>query len=211
VTAPFDPHRIRQLLSPYEPDFPPMLPLDFGDYLSLLWRQDRASQARQEMRVVYYRRCAQAMAEAFGFAGSELGRALRAAMPGENYTTLENIPYRRDGRALDAADRRAAIHQLVQLRHETMTIGVYSEEWAGAWPGSGILDAELRDRVFSVLLTALPGQYASFARLLFVVDIVLQELLTGSRENIAIPLSRLVWDYGYPDPRAAETRTLYGG
>ncbi len=211
MTAPFDPHRIRQLLSAYYPDSPPMLPLDFGDYLSILWRQDRAAINQQEKRMRYYRQCGLALAEALGFANRELGRLARTAAPGELYAVLENVPYRSGERAIDAADRRAAIRQLLALRHETLTIGVYSEAWIGAWPGSGILDSELRDRVFSVLFTALPGQYTAFARLLFVTDIVLQELLIGTRENITAPIFKLIREYGYPDPRLAETRAMYEG
>ena len=202
----FDQFRIDQLLSSYGPEQPPSLPLEFGDYLSLLWRQDRAG---NERRAQYYKRCAQSLATALGLADREITRVARATPPGGIYEALENIPYRLADRAVDAVDRRAAIRQLLRLRSDVMQIGIYDQRWDGTWPGSGIVDADLRDRVFAVLFAALPGQFPSFARLLLVTDIVLQELLTGARRGPSILLFALVREYNYPDPESNEIQALY--
>ncbi|MHB8626443.1 MAG: hypothetical protein ACYDBJ_14675 [Aggregatilineales bacterium] len=204
--TPFDQLRIDQLLSSYGPDNPPSLPLEFGDYLSLLWRQDHAG---NERRAHYYRRCAQSLAVALGLADREIGRLVRVTPAGGIYAALENVPYRVIDRTVDAADRRAAIRQLLQLRGEVLQIGVYDQGWDGTWPGSGIVDTDLRDRVFAVLFAALPGQFPSFARLLLVIDIVLQELLTGARRGPSILLYALLREYGYPDPASSEMKALY--
>ncbi len=202
----FDQLRIDQLLSTYGPDAPPSLPLEFGDYLSLLWRQD---QAGNERRAQYYRRCAHSLAVALGLSEREIGRLVRVTPTGGIYAALENIPYRVPDRIVDAADRRVAIRQLLRLRSDVLQIGVYDQAWDGTWPGSGIVDADLRDRVFAVLYAALPGQFPSFARLLLVTDIVLQELLTGARRGPSILLYALLREYGYPDPASAEIKALY--
>jgi hypothetical protein len=203
----FEQFRIDQLLSTYGPEQPPSLPLEFGDYLSLLWRQDHAD---NERRVQYYKRCTQALAPALGLADREIGRLARAASPGGIYDALENVPYRLADRTVDAADRRAAIRQLLQLRSDVLQIGVYDQHWDGTWPGSGIVDGDLRDRVFAILFSALPGQFPSFARLLLVTDIVLQDLLTGARRGPSILLYALVREYSYPDPALPEVKALYG-
>jgi hypothetical protein len=202
----FDQFRIDQLLSTYGPEQPPSLPLEFGDYLSLLWRQDHAG---SERRAQYYKRCTQSLATALGLAEREIGRLARGSPPGGVYDALENVPYRLSDRAVDAADRRAAIRQLLRLRSDVLQIGVYDQHWDGTWPGSGIVDGDLRDRIFAVLFSALPGQFPSFARLLLVTDIVLQELLTGARRGPSILLYALIREYGYPDPALPEVRALY--
>lgn len=204
----FDQIRIDQLLSTYGPEQPPSLPLEFGDYLSLLWRQDHAG---NERRAQYYKRCAQSLATALGLADREIVRLVRATPSGEIYDALENIPYRLADRAVDALDRRAAIRQLLRLRGDVMRLGIYNQTWSGTWPGSGIVDSDLRDRVFAVLFSALPGQFPSFARLLLVNDIVLQELLTGARRGPSILLFALVREYNYPDPVSDEIKALYAG
>ena len=118
--------------------------------------------------------------------------------------------YIADGHAAAATSEPApANRQLLRLRSDTMSLGNYGESWQGTWPGSGIIDTELHDRMFAILFTALPGQYASFSRLLLVTDIVLQELLTGVREGGSVLLYTLVREYGYPDPLLAETFHLF--
>ncbi len=204
--TPFEQIRIAQLISPYAPDDPPSLPLDFGDYLSLLWRLDRAN---HDSRARYYRRCVQSLSVALGLEGQELGRLVRTTPPGEIYAALEHLPYRLTERVIDAADRRAAIHELLSMRSEVLQLGTVGQEWATTWPGSRILDDELRDRVFAVLFTALPSQYPPFARLLLVIDIVLQELLIGTRRSATFLMHTLVRDFDYPDPATSETRQLY--
>jgi hypothetical protein len=203
----FDQLRIDQLLSTYGPEAPPSLPLEFGDYLSLMWRLDHTNLGTR--RIHYYRRCLNSLSTAFGLADRDIGRLVRVTPPGELYGALENLPYRQLDRAIDAADRRAAIRQLLRLRADTLTMGGYPEDWQGTWPGSGIIDTELHDRMFAILFTALPGQYAAFARLLLVTDIVLQELLTGSRDGVSVLLYTLVREFSYPDPQSPETAALY--
>jgi hypothetical protein len=149
------------------------------------------------------------LATALGLAEREIGRLARATPPGGIYDALENIPYRLADRTVDAADRRLAIRQLLRLRGDVLQIGIYDQHWDGTWPGSGIIDDDLRDRVFAVLFAALPGQFPSFARLLLVIDIVLQELLTGARKGPSILLFALVREYEYPDPASAEIKALY--
>ena len=84
-----------------------------------------------------------------------------------------------------------------------------SSPWV-SWPGSGILDTELRERVFAVLFTALQGQYNSFGRLLLVVDIVLSDLLLGMQPDTKeVGLQQLVYDYNYPDPTDSRVRWTY--
>ncbi len=65
--------------------------------------------------------------------------------------------------------------------------------------------SESYKRVFAVLFTALQGQYSSFGRLLL-VDIVITNLIVGFEEPPEIPLSQLIAQYGYPDPRDDRAR-----
>jgi len=202
-----DDHRIKQLTSPYAPQNPPQLPLDFGDFLSLLWRIDR--HAKQDNRVQYYTACAHALSRAFRFEQKGLGRLIRSAAPGELSQSLSNVPFRETGRLRDASARKDAIHQLVRLRSDVLSIGAYQHDWLVGWPGSGVLDDELRERIFATLFTALRGQYAHFGRLLLVIDIVLQELLLGTRQLEEVSLGTLIDHYDYPDPESQMTRNLY--
>lgn len=194
----FEQARISQLLSSYSPQDPPRTSLDFGDYLSLLWRLDRSADSPN--RAKYYRQCANALAEALKFKTHALHRMVDVSAPGEIYPHLPNLPYRAGGRLVDAQDRWAAIGQLIALREHIFGIGTYQEGWGGSWPGSGILDNEVRERVFAVLFTALQAQYANFARLLLIVDIVLANLLLGYDLTEEITLLELVAQFGYPDP-----------
>ncbi len=199
--------RINQLTSTYSPDDPPRLPLDFGDYLSLVWRIDQ--HAQQPAKVKYYRRCALALAQGMGIKGRSILRLVEVTPPGALYQQLPNAPYRGTARLVDAHDRKAAIRQLVDLRADVLRIGTYQEQWPVSWPGSGILDTELRERVFAVLFTALQGQFSSFGRLLLVVDIVLSDLLLGFQPPQELPLAQLIADYGYPDPTDDRVRQDY--
>ncbi len=204
-----DDNRVKQLTSPYSPQSPPQLPLDFGDFLSLLWRIDR--HAAHDNRVQYYGECAQALARAFKFEQKSLGRLIRSAAPGEFYASLSNVPFRETGRLMDASARKDAIHQLVRLRADVLSIGSYQHDWLVGWPGSGVLDEELRERIFATLFTALRGQYQHFGRLLLVIDIVLQELLLGSRQISEVSLGTLIERYDYPDPEDPAIRDLFYG
>lgn len=201
--------RITQLTSPYDPFRPPQLPMDFSDYLSLMWRADR--HADQENLAIYYEQCLRALAKAFQFDTKGLGWAMRASSPGKLMKSLSNVPFRHSGRLMDASARKAAIEQLVVLRADVLSIGSYSHDWVVGWPGSGIVDTELRERVFATLFTALRSQYAHFGRLLLVIDIVLQELLLGTRANPEVSLGTLIERYGYPDPEDPRVRELYRG
>jgi hypothetical protein len=194
----FEQARISQLLSTYSPQDIPRTSLDFGDYLSLLWRLDQ--NADSPNRVKYYRQCASALAEALNFKNQPLHRLVEMTEPGEIYRQLPNLPYRAGGRLVDAQDRKAAIAQLVTLRDHIFSIGTYQENWGGSWPGSGILDTEARERVFAVLFTALQAQYGNFARLLLVIDIVLAHLLLGYDLTDEVTLNELVGEFYYPDP-----------
>lgn len=203
-----DQTRITQLTSSYGPDEPPRLPLDFGDYLSLLWRLDR--HADQPGKVKYYRQCGQALGLALGLKGRSIHRLVENTPPGELYKQLPNAPYRGTHHLIDARDRKAAIAQLADLRQDVLKIGTYQDQWPVSWPGSGILDTELRERVFAVLFTALQGQYNSFGRLLLVVDIVLSDLLLGMQPDTKeVGLQQLVYDYNYPDPTDSRVRWTY--
>lgn len=204
-----DQYRIRQLTSPYSPLDPPQIPLDFGDYLSLVWRIDY--HADQVHLVEYYYRCARALSKAFGFDNKPLGLILRNTEPGELYPELSNAPFRIAAGLADASARKAAILQLVRLRSNVVSIGTYPHEWVVGWPGSGVLDTELRERIFATLFTALPSQYEHFGRLLLVIDIVLQELLLGTREMTEISLGTLIDLYDYPDPEDSAVRALFSG
>jgi hypothetical protein len=144
-----DQTRVDQLLSDYGPDESPKLPLDFGDYLSLLWRLDQS--ATSAARVKYYRQCIQAVGLALGL--KRRLRVLELSEPGEIYQNLPNLPYRATSTLVDAQDRKAAILQLARLRADILRVGSYHEQWGGSWPGSGIMEAELRERVFAVLFT----------------------------------------------------------
>jgi hypothetical protein len=199
--------RIRQLLSTYAPNEVPQLPLDFGDFLSLLWRIDKA--AGDVARVRYYQKCGLALSSALGLKNRSLYRLVEQTQPGELYTQLPNAPYRGTLRLVDAQDRKAAIRQLAQVRVDVMRMGTYDEQWTGGWPGSGITDLELRDRVFSVLFTALQGQVANYGRLLLVIDIVLGDLLLGMDAPDGVTMARLVQHFGYPDPRDPQTHSQF--
>ncbi len=199
--------RITQLLSLYSPDDSPRLALDFGDYLSLLWRLDQATETHER----YYRQCVQALGSALGLKSHPIYRMVELTPVGQIYTQLPNLPYRSGTRFVDAQDRKAALSQLICLRSDTLRIGTYSEGWNGSWPGGGILDNELRERVFAVLFTALQGQYTNFGRLLLVVDIVIANLLFGFDEPPEVQMTQLIADYGYPDPREERVRREFAG
>jgi hypothetical protein len=202
-----DQPRISQLTSSYAPQYPPAMPLGFGDYLSILWRLDLS--AGHEGRMRYYRACAIALSAAMGFRDAPLGQLVRATPPGELYFALRTLPYNTTERPQDADERSRAIQQLLQIRADVVGIGVYQENWENRWPGSGIADQNVRDRIHAVLFTALPSQYPVFARLVLVVDIVLQELLTGSRKLSEFDVRELVASYKYPDPRDPDVQRLY--
>jgi hypothetical protein len=196
----FEQVRISQLLSTYSPQDPPRMSLDFGDYLSILWRLDQC--ASQPNRVRYYRRCSASLADALSFKNHALHRLVEMTPPGNIYLQLPNLPYRLGGHLVDAKDRKAAIAQLIAMRDHIFSLGTYQEKWGVSWPGSGILDTDVRERVFAVLFTALQGQYANFARLLLVIDIVLANLLLGVATNEEVTLPELVGQFGYPNPAA---------
>ncbi len=203
--------RIQQLTSSYGPDEPPRFALDFGDFLSLLWRLDK--HAEDAARVKYYRRCDLSLGEGLGLRGRSLYKMVEQTQPGHMYQQLPNAPYRGTNRLLDAQDRKAAIRQLAQLRLDVLSIGTYHDQWSVSWPGSGIMDVELRERVFAVLFTALQGQYQNFGRLLLVVDIVLSDLLIGIQQDVKeISLHRLIAEYGYPNFQDSKIKaTFYSG
>lgn len=199
----FEQTRISQLISVYSPEDPPRLPLDFGDYLSLLWRIDsNASIANRER---YYRQCAVSLSVALGFSKHPLCRLVQSTPAGEIYAQLPNLPYRA-GKHVDARDRKAALTQLMVMRSDTLRMGTYNETWQGGWPGDGIQDNELRERVFAVMFTALQGQYTNFARLLLVIDIVLANLFFGFDELSEVTFAQLTSEFGYPDPRDERVR-----
>jgi hypothetical protein len=199
--------RIAQLTSTYGPDEPPRLALDFGDYLSLLWRLDK--HADQPSKVRYYRQCALALAQGLNIHGRSVFRLIETTEPGHLYQMLPNAPYRGTSRLVDANDRKAAIAQLALLRADILRIGTYHDQWPVSWPGSGIIDTELRERVFAVLFTALQGQYENFGRMLLVVDIVLADLLLGIQPQRELNLHQLITDFGYPNFTDRAVRALY--
>lgn len=202
-----DQQRILQLTSDYGPDSPPQLPLSFGDYLSLLWRVDR--NAENPSFEQYYRECAAALARGLGITHRSVVRMVMRSTPGEIYDNLVKMPYQGTGRLVDAADRRDAIRQLIDLRRHILEMGAYRDQWTLGWPGSRLSDEELRERVFAVLFTAFEGQFIHFSRLILVIDIVVQELILNERYQNEISLVRLVHDYGYPDPDSDGVRKLF--
>jgi hypothetical protein len=203
----FEQTRIDQLTSTYGPDEPPRLPLDFGDYLSLLWRLDTC--AGQPNRIRYYRQCSLALGTALDLAGRSVFRLVEVTPPGSLYQQLPNAPYRGTTRLIDAHDRKAALAQLVELRADVLKIGTYQDNWPVSWPGSGIIDTELRERVFAVLFTALQGQFGNFGRLLLVVDIVLADLLLGIQPAQEVTLHQLITEFNYPNPTDSRVRWEY--
>ncbi len=202
-----DQERIQQLISDYGPDNPPHLPLGFGDYVSLLWRLDRSAESVH--RVSYYYDCADALAAALGIGKLPVHRIAHDAAPGEISATLANVPFRSEKRLDDAHNRYAAIEYLMRIRCDILRIGAYRETWVVGWPGRGISDNALRERVFSVLAAAHGNPFVHFSRLLLVFDIVLEELLTGERNRPAHDLETLVHAYDYPDPFSERVRNLY--
>jgi hypothetical protein len=201
--------RINQLTSTYGPDEAPRLPMDFGDYLSLVWRLDK--HADEPGKVKYYRRCALSLAEGLGLKDRSVVRLVELTPPGQLYQQLPNAPYRGTDRLLDAQDRKAAIAQLAQLRLDILRIGTYHDQWPVSWPGSGIMDTDLRERVFAVLFTALQGQYENFGRLLLVVDIVLGDLLLGMHQMQEVSLQQLINEFNYPNINDPKVRSAYYG
>lgn len=200
----FEQTRINQLTSLYSPDDPPRVPLDFGDYLSLVWRLD--SCAPQPNRERYYRQCIQSLGTALGLKSHAIYRLVEHTATGEIYKQLPNLPYRSATRFVDAKDRKAALTQLIDLRGDTLRVGTYSDNWGGGWPGSGIQDNDLRERVFAVLFTALQGQYSNFGRLLLVIDIVIANVIFGFDEPPEVSFNQLTTEFGYPDPRDERVR-----
>jgi hypothetical protein len=196
----FEKSRIAQLTSRYSPDELPRLPMDFGDLLSLLWRLDHHAAAPGKTQ--YYKRCVLALAQGLGLKDRSIFRLIQIAQPGEIYAQIPNAPYRGTSRLIDAADRHSAIRVLMELRADILKIGAYHTLWKsqGRWPGMGIQDDELRERVFAVLFTALQGQFGDFGRLLLVVDIVLSDLLIGPAPIPDVSIDQLINNYGYPNP-----------
>jgi hypothetical protein len=205
----FEQTRITQLLSTYSPYDPPRLLLDFGDYLSLAWRVDRC--AALPSRAKYYRACMNGLASAMNFKTHALHKLVGVTPNGEVYRQIPNLPYRGNARLVDALDRKAAISQLITLRDRICEIGTYEEAWGAAYPGIGIEEPELRERVYAVLLTALEGQYGNFARLLLVIDIVLRNLLIGFESMDEYDLPTLIKQHGYPDPASGRVIREYEG
>ncbi len=203
----FEQARVTQLTSAYAPTDPPRTSLDFGDLLSLLWRLDQCGGLPGRER--YYRRCLTALCHALGLEAHPIFRFIELTPPGELCRLLPTLIYRATGRAIDAHDRRAACDQLLKLRLDILRFGTTHEGWVSGWPGSGIVDSELHERVFAVLFTALQGQYPSFARLLLVIDIVIANLLIGLTLPDELSPSRLVSHYDYPDPDLQSTHDLY--
>jgi hypothetical protein len=199
--------RISQLTSTYGPDEPPRLPMDFGDYLSLIWRLDK--HADDPAKTKYYRRCALSLAEGLGLKGRSVFRLVELTPPGQLYEQLPNAPYRGTNRLLDAQDRKAAITQLATLRQDILRVGTYHDQWPVSWPGSGIMDTDLRERVFAVLFTALQGQYENFGRLLLVVDIVLADLLLGMQQMREVSLHEMIAEYDYPNFADTKVRAAF--
>ena len=181
--------------------------MDFGDYLSLIWRLDK--HADDPAKVKYYRRCALSLAEGLGLKGRSVFRLVELTPPGQLYEQLPNAPYRGTNRLVDANDRKAAIAQLAELRADILRIGTYHDQWPVSWPGSGIIDTELRERVFAVLFTALQGQFENFGRMLLVTDIVLADLLLGIQAQKEVNLHQLITEYGYPNFTDRAVRALY--
>ena len=202
-----DQNRIRQLTSPYSPFNPPRVDLEFGDFLSLLWQAD-LNASKPEL-AQYYVQCSRALARGLDIENTLLGRIVKTTVPGHLCDALENVPFRESPRLNDASARKAAIHQLVSLRSDVLKIGSYQYDWVVGWPGSGIADPELRERVFATLFTALRGQYDHFGRLILVIDIVLQEMMLGTRDAKEVTLWMLIDRYGYPDPEDEAVRALY--
>ncbi len=198
--------RVNQLTSTYGPDAPPRLPLEFGDFLSLLWRLDGSASLPSRAR--YYRQCARALGLGLNLDGHSLLQLVDAP-PGSVCQQLANTPYRSTARLIDAHDRKAAIAQLVELRADVLKIGTYQDNWPVSWPGSGIIDTELHDRVFTVLFTALEDQFGSFGRLLLLVDIVLADLLLGIQPAKDISLRQLIAEFSYPNPADSRVRAAY--
>jgi hypothetical protein len=205
----FEQSRIAQLLGLYAPHEPPRLPLDFGDYLSLMWRYDRC--ADRPRRAAYYRQCLTALASGLRIHQLAIQKLVETTPPGELFRQLPNLPYRDSRRLVDAQDRKAAINQLCHLRDSICEIGAYQQNWGVSYPGAGIQETELRERVFAVLFTALQGQFQNFARMLLVTDIVLANLLVGYDVVNDAPLDELILLHGYPDPEAERTRRDYDG
>lgn len=204
----FEQVRISQLVSAYSPAEPPRLPLDFGDYLSLLWRIDQAARG-YETRARYYRQCASALADALGFRPHPLYRLVERTPAGDVCAQLPNLPYRIKDNSVDASDRKAAIGQLTTIRADLLRMGTYQEHWSGTFPGAGIVDVDIRERVFAILFTAMQGQFGNYARLLFVVDIVLANLLLGIDSTAEATLELLIAQYHYPDPASAQVLREY--
>lgn len=178
--------RITQLIGDYSPAQPPTQRLDLGDYLSIVWRLDRS--VGQAGRDAYYRRCLRSLAEGLQAEQSPLARLIDATATGAIYNHLPNLVYRIGTPGVDAADRCAALRQLLDLRADILRMGAYSQTWGSAYPGSGIVNPDLRDRVFAVLFTAFQSQYAHFGRMLLVIDIVIDNLLFGFRDHGAVTL-----------------------
>jgi hypothetical protein len=183
--------------------------MTFADFLSLLWRLDAAG--GDPKREAYYRQCADAVARGLAFESRSLYRMLINTQAGEICRSLQNAPYRGTARLVDAQDRRDAIRQLVDLRGQILTMAAYRDRWTLGWPGSRMTDVELRERLFAVFFTAFDSQFAHFSRMLFVVDIVLQELLLGDRVERQISLIRLIKEFGYPDPSSSAVRAQFNG
>lgn len=203
----FEQSRVSQLVGNYTPFEPPRSPLDFGDLLSLMWRLDQSANAPHHER--YYRNCALALCRGLHLQAHPLFRFIDLTDAGDIYRLLPAVIHRVQGRSVDTHDRKAALDQLLRMRGDILRVGTYQEGWTSNWPGSGMQDVEMRERVFAVLFTALQGQFAGFGRLLLVTDIVIANLIIGLELPDEIALSRLVKDYNYPDPSSKQNRDSF--
>src|SRR5437879_1364883 len=102
-----DQPRVSQLISPYSPDNPPKLPLGFSDYLSLLWRLDRAVEHQGQSQ--YYRACAITLLAALKFKDAPLDVLMRDTPPGHIYSSLDQLPAQQPEKWMDVEERQVAI------------------------------------------------------------------------------------------------------
>lgn len=200
----FEQSHITQIISDYSPNNAPKLPLDFGDFLSLVWRIDR--HADNPQKVKYYKRGALALAKGLGIKNQSLLHLIQTTPPGKICEQITNLPYRSRERLVDAQDRKAALTELLLIRHHILSMSISQDNWGARWPGSGIVDDALRERVFATLFTAFQGQLSNFARLLLVVDIVLANLILGVECEEEVNLTTLIFHYDFPDPQNNKVR-----
>ncbi|MBN1966793.1 MAG: hypothetical protein JW910_19225 [Anaerolineae bacterium] len=199
--------RVRQLRSAYTPDDEPALPLDCGDYLSLLVRLED-TQRKLDVHGAHdpllrqrdwYEGCCRALGQALGLAGSVLD-TLDAAYAYDLRDLCNRLrpELRQRHGTFEAVYVEIAISGLLRQRADILRAGRSVHHVTGG-PGSGLKDEALKARIQALYFDRFDADLLHFSLQLLAIDDLLLELLPV-RVGPPVTLARLRAEYGYPLP-----------